>query len=73
MDAYAGVHSSGWRYARPGSMRFFVETAQLSGLAMAEAFTRALPRIEGILEASNTPTWGSIHSDGRISIIDIDA
>ncbi len=51
---------------------FFLGNRQIRGDEMADAFARAIPRIERLVAASTTPVWGSVHVDGRVTLLHVD-
>ena len=53
----AGVHA------------FFLGNRQLTGREMASAFLAAIPRIFRVVDASDGPILGSVHRDGRVTVI----
>lgn len=51
---------------------FFLGNRQIRGDTMAEAFVRAIPRIERMVAQSEAPVWGSVHLDGRVTLLKVD-
>jgi hypothetical protein len=48
---------------------FFLGNRQLNATEMADAFERAIPRIERLVAAATEPILASIHRDGRVTLV----
>lgn len=49
---------------------FFLGNAELKGVEMAELFTKVIPKIIALIEASGAPVRGIIRKDGRLDLLD---